>query len=525
MKFMKKIKIYVLLSFVLYLFIGNIKMIQATAFGLSPSKSAVAPNETFQVTLTNLSEIRGNFTINVTNGTSNVSYIVVSSSTGGSASFNVTAGQSGLVTVVVTAQDVATTDEIPLEVKGSATIQVNIVTPTNNGNNSSNSGNSANQSQANTTPNTETKSANNNLSALTVNDVTLLPEFNVNTVNYTADLPATAKKVTINATPEDAKAAVDGIGEKDLVAGENTFVVTCTAEDGSQKGYTILLYVNETPQVFATYGNKKLGVVRNIRNVEIPNGFEAVTVTLGGKEVSAYKNNLMNKTIVYMVDEKGVSNFYLFDAKKGITSIYIPVAISGHNVAIVDIEKKQQKRTGMTYKESIEIENQKLPGWTYNDSKLSDFTIHYLMNEKGQMILYQYDKAEGVLQRHNNAASVSQDDYESLEENLDQRTLIMYGAIAAAAVLGLSLVGSCIYFSSQKRHLIRKARRLYEMTESDNVYTAASDMYQDMPNLQNEDIAATQESELSNDSYEETYDQDYYEDSNKNNHENSEGEY
>lgn len=496
------------------------KDVYASGFSVSPSQSTVAPGGQFSVTVTASGMAGGPFSVSCSNATCSVGSIAWLDN--GSATITATAGSSGTATVSVSG--LVSDFDNPGDKTVSGSASVSIVAPTPSGGGGASSGGTP-QTNTNTNNNVETKSANNNLSALTVNDVTLLPEFNVNTVNYTADLPATAKKVTINATPEDAKATVDGIGEKDLVAGENTFVVTCTAEDGSQKGYTIVLYVNETPQVFATYGNRKLGVVRNIRNVEIPNGFEAVTVTLGGKEVSAYKNNLMNKTIVYMVDEKGVSNFYLFDAKKGITSIYIPIAISGHNVAVVDIEKKQQKRAGMIYKESIEIENQKLPGWTYKDSKLSDFTIHYLMNEKGEMVLYQYDKAEGVLQRYNNAASVSQDDYESLEENLDQRTLIMYGAIAAAAVLGLSLVGSCIYFSSQKRHLIRKARRLYEMTETDNVYAAASDTYQDLPNLQNEDIAATQESELSNESYEETYDQDYYDDSNKNNHENSEGEY
>jgi len=88
---------------------------------------------------------------------------------------------------------------------------------------------------------------NNSLSALTVSNATISPEFNKDTINYTTTVPFTVEKLDVKATAEDvgAKAAVSS---PTLKAGANTNVtVTVTAANGSKKTYTIKVMREQDP--------------------------------------------------------------------------------------------------------------------------------------------------------------------------------------------------------------------------------------------------------------------------------------
>lgn len=82
-------------------------------------------------------------------------------------------------------------------------------------------------------------SNNNNLSKLSV-DGNIVANFDKNTLTYTlAEVENTKTSINITAESEDTKAKVEGVGQKNLNVGENTFVVVVTAEDGTQKSYKI----------------------------------------------------------------------------------------------------------------------------------------------------------------------------------------------------------------------------------------------------------------------------------------------
>lgn len=81
------------------------------------------------------------------------------------------------------------------------------------------------------------KSANNNLSSLSVSAGTL--NFNKSTTSYTVIVDNNVTSVTINATAEDSKASVSGTGTKNLKVYSNTFNIIVTAENGSKKTYKV----------------------------------------------------------------------------------------------------------------------------------------------------------------------------------------------------------------------------------------------------------------------------------------------
>lgn len=85
---------------------------------------------------------------------------------------------------------------------------------------------------------TSTKSNNTNLSNLGIkpNDFT---GFKTNKTSYDVTVPNDVEKVTVYATAQDKKASIKGNGTQKLNVGKNTLNVVVTAEDGTQKTYTI----------------------------------------------------------------------------------------------------------------------------------------------------------------------------------------------------------------------------------------------------------------------------------------------
>ena len=92
-------------------------------------------------------------------------------------------------------------------------------------------------------------SAENTLSALSISQGTLTPAFDKNTTSYTAEVEASVESITVTPVCEDAKASVKVNGKVtasgqasesiELKEGENQIPVVVTAENGTEKTYTI----------------------------------------------------------------------------------------------------------------------------------------------------------------------------------------------------------------------------------------------------------------------------------------------
>lgn len=84
-------------------------------------------------------------------------------------------------------------------------------------------------------------STNNDLSGITVDGFLLSPVFSSEITNYIIWLPYETESVAINGTAADGLASVRVEGGENLVAGaDNEIKVICTAEDGTEKVYTII---------------------------------------------------------------------------------------------------------------------------------------------------------------------------------------------------------------------------------------------------------------------------------------------
>ncbi len=243
----------------------------------------------------------------------------------------------------------------------------------------------------------DTRSKDNNLSSITVSEGTLSPEFNASTTEYSVSVGGTTEKITLSASAKDAKAKVSGTGEHAVVPGNNRFAIVCTAENGKTKEYIVNVYVDETPVVFTTYGEQSLGVVRNQTELEIPATFEPMSVTLDEQEVPAYHSNQLNTTLVYLQNEAGDKNFYIYEEEKGITSIFRPLTLVGRNVIVYDLTEEEKVRENMVYSE-VTVDGVTLYGWTYENPDFENYIHIKVMNEAGEKVVYQYEKSENSLQ-------------------------------------------------------------------------------------------------------------------------------
>lgn len=444
---MKK-RLKVILSSIAFLMTISLLQLPVYAAGFSVSKSAssVAPGGTFTVSVSVSGE--GKFNFSASNGT-------VSSSSqwiAGSGSVSVKAGSSGTVTVSVTAFDVSASDGETV-ISGTHSVSVAINAPASGGNttnsNNSNSGSTTNNTDT-TTQQTEekkeeTKKSNvNTLASLTVSTGELSPAFDGNNTNYEVNVDAKVTSITIDAKATDAKASVSGTGKHALQVGANTLQVVCKAENGSSKTYTITVNVDETPQVYLKLNKQKLGVVRNVKDLGIPESFEATTIKIEENEVTAYHSNNMNKTILYLVNEKGEKNFYLYDEKEGVTSIFIPVTVLGRNVYIIDV-KKDDVKVDHTKFNKIQIDNNTFEGWTFADDK--NYSLIMVMNQKGEKVIYQYEATENTLQLYHQVKQ------EQSNQPKQQKNIMTYVFAATTVVFALISLVLIRYFFIHKKSL------------------------------------------------------------------------
>ena len=111
----------------------------------------------------------------------------------------------------------------------------------------------------------DNRRTNNNLSSLSVSNGKLSPGFNKNTTYYSVEVPYEVTRINISATAEDGKARVN-VYSPELIAEETVnATVTVTAENGSNKTYTISIKRGKDP-------NKVLSTDNYLNNLSVSVG-------------------------------------------------------------------------------------------------------------------------------------------------------------------------------------------------------------------------------------------------------------
>ena len=268
-----------------------------------------------------------------------------------------------------------------------------------------------------TAPVTYSKDAT--LSGLTISPGELTPAFSADVTEYTATVGADVEKLTVSAPATHDKASVSVSGNEGLQIGENTITCKVKAEDGeTTKTYTILVTkTEELPTESADETSAPVTSGGSATNVEdgnwqvaasfdaslLPSGFSVTEFTYDGQAVQAAADAQGN-VLLYMTNESGEGEFFLFDPTSNILAPYVTVRMAEKQIIVLPPE---QIPDDITLPEgfaecTIDIGSHTVHGWIWN-SKTEDvpeYCIVYGQNDEGERNFYRYDQKEMTMQRY-----------------------------------------------------------------------------------------------------------------------------
>lgn len=272
-------------------------------------------------------------------------------------------------------------------------------------------------------------SKNNNLASLGVEGFTLTPEFNANTLEYSVIVPEDTKNVNITGTVQDKKASITGVGIHDVNQGNNKFLVTVKAENGSEKTYTINVDVKDENPIEVTVGDKKYTVVKIKENLPIASLYNEYSIKINEFDIPAYKNDYTGLVLVGLKDAEGNISLFIYDDENNSYKEYNELKSS--QITIYPL-KPEENIEGYK-KGNVKIQDIDVEGFYLNED--SDFFVIYGVNvETGDKGFYMYDKKMQTLIKYNDELS------SLLSEKIKLYTYIIIGFISLSVVMLIIII-------------------------------------------------------------------------------------
>lgn len=289
-----------------------------------------------------------------------------------------------------------------------------------------------------------THSSDNNLKSLQISPGTLSPGFSSGTTKYSATVGNSTSKVTVSATPNHSGAKVTSVsGNNNLSVGNNEIKVVVTAEDGSNKTYTINVRreqgasqpttppessgeveptgepepsvtptptpteAPEVPPIEVSINGTTKYISNDFDEAMLPESFKKESVIIDGDEVNAAVSLDGDLTLLYLVDDASDNGaFYIYDKDSESFSEYIEV--EGRGGRYILLPPIEELTIPASYKETqLTIDGKEVSGWHIEGLEDDDFYLVYAMNGSGNKGLYQYDSLEGTFQRFSTELSES----------------------------------------------------------------------------------------------------------------------
>ena len=252
------------------------------------------------------------------------------------------------------------------------------------------------------------------LKSLSISNGTLTPGFSTGRTSYTAKVKYEVTTCKVYATATDAKATVAVGGKEALAVGKNTRTVTVTAQNGTQKTYTIVITRlkegeeldgetkpednTDEPEKSTVIDGVKYLLATDLSGFTLPNGFKATTAKHDGAEVAVAQDTDANYTVYYLKGENSESYQPYTLESDGKTFKKLKFATFGNNTYIfADIPEGKTVPEGF-YQSSVKIGDFDIPAYKSPDEGLTDFYYTYCFFEKN-FAMYRYDSRENVLQR------------------------------------------------------------------------------------------------------------------------------
>ena len=287
----------------------------------------------------------------------------------------------------------------------------------------------------------------NKLSSIKVEGYEISPEFNEDTLEYSVDVPSTVNSVKISTAKKDSRSSVEGDGEKEVSEGSNRFEIIVTAESGAKNVYIVVINVKDENPISAKADGKDFTIVKNSKNLEVPEGFVEEKITINGTEVPSFKNELNNIVLVALKDNSGSISFYKYD--NGNYSKY--VVLNSVNLSVYPQESEGIPYKGFS-KATINIDGKEVNAYKYKN--LEKYYLVYGMDlSTGNNNYYLYDVSNNTFQVFNE---------ELFNSLVDDSNFYLYGLIASLGIILVCIIIIIILAKSKSKKKIVKTEKIDE---------------------------------------------------------------
>ena len=442
---MKKLK-YLLLLLLLIPIKG--KAISITSMSCSPSSVTSGDDFTATITITTNEEgyfekqggMIGSSNLRSNGGDDSVLTESATSSITFTHSFKALDPGTGTIYFTANISDFNGDNEIEASASCDITINAREVPSTPSSPVSASVSGSTNNSSDNKTNTTNKKgSSDSTLKSLNVDKGKISPNFEPENFDYSLSVNNDIDKITISGEKNNENANVEGLGEKELQVGINTFEIKVTSENGETRTYTLTITRKEKDAIEIVIDKKKYTVIKNEGILNPPEGFIKTNIVIEKQNVIAYSNKYTGYIIVGLIDEKGKANWYIYNSKNSTYTKYNEVSSKGLRLVII---KAPKKKIPTGYKETIiDMENGEVTGYSIKGVK--NFKLVYAVNmNTGEESFYQFDEKENTFQRYNDKL------ISTYENQIKLFEMIIVGA--AALILIMFIINLGISSSNKK---------------------------------------------------------------------------
>lgn len=269
-------------------------------------------------------------------------------------------------------------------------------------------------------------SGDSSLSNLYIDDATISPEFNKDTLEYTTELQPDTTKINIVATPNHGGASISGIGVREVTDGDNRLEIVVTAENGTTSTYVINARVKEFNPIEVVIDGENYTVVRKRSMIVPPENYTETSVTINGEEVPAYYSDITKYTLVSLKNSAGDQNFYIY--KDGTYKLYKELTFHQTKICLLDfpvVPENYEKGIMVYNDENIEA---------YKVNTNSSYSLLYGMNvETGEEHYYRYESSENTIQIYDT------EEVDLMNKKVEMYIYIIIGLLSLSFILLLIL--------------------------------------------------------------------------------------
>ncbi|MBO7217528.1 MAG: cadherin-like beta sandwich domain-containing protein [Clostridia bacterium] len=254
------------------------------------------------------------------------------------------------------------------------------------------------------------KSSDANLKYITPSAGSLTPKFSPNVTSYTITIPNSVTVLTVGAGTSHSGAEWDVEGSKNMKEGSNQRIIVVTAEDGTQKRYTLNITREAadgtTPEpekpdtenpteekVSVTADGKDMVISNNFDTTNIFVNYTVNTYVYNGVEFPSIENG--DTKLLYLTDANGQNGGFYRPLGDG---TFEKFSYMQTKAGFYEFLKAEEIPEG--YSEiALNIDNQKVTAYQSSDPALIEFALVYAKGPDNYTGFYRYDTVEHTLQR------------------------------------------------------------------------------------------------------------------------------